>query len=349
MKIFRTYAMLSILLFFLATLSHVRGDRGGFSPYPKIDHVSESGQKAVIAWNGTHEILTLSTDVSSSEETEVVELMPLPSNPAIYMGEKQSFLKVQGLVNMYFVAKAQAEPKFWSILEYRGSRTASIMGEQTQSVTIKFQEVIGAHFLTVVEVEEASELVQWLEIFLETKGHTEELPLRLEELCSHYVEDKMNFFVIDMITTNSTVKTVEPLVYEFKSSILYYPLLMSSLFSGDTDISLFTITNNELNDNLIIKEGFVKKAQFQITQETLADININMTKVFSTNPYLCYFKFKGALNSFEGDILADFKTDVSAIALSVVSIGSGLVILTLLLPISFAGRLLHGKRSIFND
>ena len=344
LKIFKALFISSLLFVFLISCHRVWADRGGFSPV-RGERVSESGQKAVIAWNGTDEILMLSTDVSSSHESEVVELMPLPSNPTISKGEKQSFLKVQELVNTYL---AVASPRWtWKRSPAQGGSPSA----QSPKITITFQEAIGVHYLTVVKAEEASDLIQWLENFLETKGYTKELPSNLEELFSYYIQNKMNFFVIDVIETNSTVKTVDPLVYEFRSSKLYYPLRISSLFSGDTDISLFTITSNELNDDSIIGEGFVKKAQFQITQEALAEIHTNMTKLFSSNPYICYFKFRGVLEDFDGDILADFQSspDVPTVTLAVLSLGSGFVFLLLFFPANRIGRLLHGKRSTSNN
>ena len=80
----------------------VYADRGGFSP--RRERVSESGQKTIIAWNGTYEILVLSTDVSSSRESAVEELMLLPANPTISKGERQWFTKVKDLINSYFAA-----------------------------------------------------------------------------------------------------------------------------------------------------------------------------------------------------------------------------------------------------
>ena len=344
MKIFKVLVILSLLFVFLIPCHQVWADRGGFSP--RRERVSESGQKAVIAWNGTDEILMLSTDVSSSKQSEVVELMPLPSNPAISRGEKGSFLKVKELVNTY-LAVAGHPRWIWSFSRSEGGSPKA----KPPKITITFQEAIGVHYLTVVKAEEASELIQWLENFLETKGYTKELPSNLEELFSYYIQNKMNFFVIDMIETNSTVKTVDPLVYEFKSPKLYYPLRISTLFSGDTDISLFTITRNELDDDTITREGFVKKAQFQIKQEALAEINTNMTKLFSSNPYLCYFKFRGALEGFDGDISGDFQSspNIPTMTLAVLSLGSGLVFLFLFFPANGIGRLLHGKFSRSNN
>ena len=321
-------ALLAILVLFVFP-SVIYADRGGFSPMKGVERVSESGQKAIIAWNGTHEILILSTDVSSSQESEVVELMPLPSNPTISRGEKQSFLKITELVNTYLAVTGPTYI-FASSYSFGGG------GTHVPRIAITFKEIIGIHYLTVVEAEEVHDLIWWLENFLVEEGYNAKLPSNLEDLFSYYIQNGMNFFVIDMIKTNTATKTVDALVYEFRSPNLYYPLRVSTLFSGDTDISLFTITSNELNDKSIFGQKFVKKAQFQIKQEALAEISTNLTNLFSSNPYLCYFKFKGTLESFDGDILADFQSDpdIPTVALVSISLGSGLVLLLLIFPMN---------------
>ena len=45
------------------------------------------GQKAIIAWDGKEEILILSTDVRASSDSQVLELLPLPSKPQIEKGD----------------------------------------------------------------------------------------------------------------------------------------------------------------------------------------------------------------------------------------------------------------------
>jgi len=310
----------------------VYADRGGFSP--TRERVSESGQKAIIAWNGTHEVLVLSTDVSSSRESEVVELMPLPANPTISKGERQSFTKVEDLVNSYFAATSARKI-------YRGPfhySLQSVDGGPPQ-VTITFQEIIGAHFLTVVRVDDAVELVQWLEDFLENNAYGKELPPNLDKLLSYYVQIGMNYVVIDVIKTNSTIKTVDTLMYEFQSPMLYYPLRISSLFSGNTEISLFTITNSELDGACLQRMKFVKKAQFQIKQEVLPEISANLTKLFSGNSYLCYFRFTGSLESFDGDILAGFRSDLDmpTLAAASLSLCLGFAFVLLFFPVNRSG------------
>jgi hypothetical protein len=325
--------LLLLVIVPLVSIPFVCADKGGFPLAQTQERVSETAQKTIIAWNGTHEILVLSTDVSSSIDTEVLEIMPLPSNPTISKGDKQSFLKVQNLVNTYF-------ENFQSGRLVDRTKGQGSMEQTHPEVTITFQEIIGVHDLTVVNVDEAHELISWLEDFLGTKGYVKQTPSGLESLLSYYLSNGMSFFAIDIVRTNATVRTIDPLVYKFTCPKLYYPLRISTLFSGITAISLFTITSSELNADSLAKEHFERRAQFQITQESLSEIDTNMTDLFSGNPFLSYFLFNGYLSSFKEDILADFQTgfDLAPVMVAMLSAGSILALLSPFFSLKETGR-----------
>ena len=306
------------------------GDRGGFSP--RGERVVEAGQKAIVAWNGTYEILILSTDISSDNETEVVEIMPLPSNPVISEGETKSFQKVTDLVNSYFDLTAN---------RYRSAGYYGLFlsgdGDYSQRITITFQQIIGPHFLTVVRVDYSSDLVSWLSDFLRSRGYVARLPSGSNQLFENYVKNNVRFFVIDAIDTDSTVQSAEPLVYEFSSSKLYYPLRISNLFSGDTSISLFTLTSNEIRQDSLLGGKFSRRAEFQIKKEILPKISDNLTNLFFANPHLSYFSYQGPQSSFDSDVLAEqLETnffDTSAVAIATLNVGMGLTLLLLFAPL----------------
>lgn len=322
-----------LLSFLLAALVPAHADRGGFGL--GAEQVSETGQMAIAAWNGTREVLLLSTDVSSSAESEVVEIMPLPSNPSIFKGETESFLKVKSLVNTFFEAKATSSTP---MRFYFG--TLDVGSQGIPEVEITFQEIIGAHDITVVKAEKPEELTQWLNGFLESKGYDKTLPSSLGSLLENYTTAGIKFFAVDMISTNSTVKTVEPLTYEFDTLRLYYPLQISNLFSGNTEISLFTLTNNVLGTDSALTHTFSKRAQFQIKQETLDEISPSVAGIFSGNPYLCYFHFNGPLSSFNEDVMAtDEPASIASSLAFTTSLGAGgLIILCLLFALLRSGK-----------
>lgn len=136
-----TFITISLILF---SFSPVYGDRGGLSPVT----IFEYGQRAIIAWNGTDEMLILSTDVSASEESFILSFLPLPSNPLIDEGNFMSFTEMQSLVQRHF------------------SHERFSLGPGG-SVEITFHEKIGAHDITVVKVTDAEGLKTWILDFLE--------------------------------------------------------------------------------------------------------------------------------------------------------------------------------------
>ena len=333
-------SLVPILLTFLfinALSPAVKGDRGGFSP--RRLRVTETAQKAIIAWNGTREALILSTNVFSGNETEVVEIMPLPSNPSISKAETQSFTKITDIVNYYFDLTEN-----WRLNRYflYSTRQSGSFGVGTAPrVSITFQEAIGFHFLTVVEAEDSEELTHWLKDFLLSRDNVSELPTNLNELIDMYIEDDIKFFVIDLIKTNSTEKTVDPLIYEFDTLKLYYPLRISSLFSGDTSISLFTITTSELKQDSILGGTFRIGAQLYIQKDAPGKVCSNLTGFFSADPYLCYFTYHGSQQEFYDDVEAEFKpsSDTPALVTATLNVGFGLTLLLLFLASKMGGLL----------
>ncbi len=336
MKTPRALLILSLLFPFLVSCPQIWADRGGFSP--SGFEVFESGQNAIIAWNGTREMLILSSDVKSSQESKVIEFLPLPSNPSVSKGKTSSFDKIVDLVGSHL---------YYTSLPVGAHRGGTLSVQKEGGVEVTFHEKIGAHDLTVVRAEDAQELISWIENFLsDIEIEYEELPSGLEDSFSGYLEEKMNFFAVDVIDANSTPRSVEPLVYEFESSKLYYPLRISTLFSGETDISLFIITPRELNEESILEAGFQKIAQFNIKLEAITKIDPNMTRLFSDNPYLYFFKFEGSLKNLKSDITAGFSPIfiTANTAVAIFSLGTTLTLLLLLFPRKIMDRILHGNR-----
>jgi hypothetical protein len=291
-----------LLLFFVfSTFIPVYADRGGIPISVSHGYVYETAQRAIIAWNGTFEVLILSTDVSSSEKAEVMEIMPLPCNPVISKANASSFSVTTMLVNQYF---ALAATEKYGVSRTLSQSSGGLVKGSHPSVIITFHESIGAHSLTVVRAEEPDDFMQWLDDFVKDQRGTAELPIELGDLIADYLTSNMNYFAIDIIDLDSTTKSVDPLIYKFQTSKLYYPLRISSLFKGETNITLFTVTSNALKSEGVLN-SFLKRAQFKIRKEALPDISADMTNLFSDNPQLTYFYFAGHLEEFDSDILAE--------------------------------------------
>jgi len=247
----------------LPSISVGLADKGMVPMEPNVS-IYEPGQKAIIAWNGQEEILILSTDVSAAGETLVLEIMPLPSNPKkIEKASFESFVAISDLIGIH--ARAVLGDNYRS--------------ESTESIEITFHEKIGAHDVTVVKAGDASELTSWAEEFLESNNVTGGVSLKdFEAVIEDYMALGFRFFALDIIQLSADQKSVEPILYQFETSFLYYPLKISSPNSGNTKITLFLLTNGKIQDNFVLSQYTpIVKAYFR-SASLWAPIELNLTK-----------------------------------------------------------------------
>jgi hypothetical protein len=61
----------------------------------------EPAQRAIVAHNGTWELLVLQTDILADKATQVVEFMPLPSKPEVSLAPDGCFQNLQALVEKH--------------------------------------------------------------------------------------------------------------------------------------------------------------------------------------------------------------------------------------------------------
>lgn len=91
--------MATVICLFILFLSTPTSADKGMIPVYHVD-LDEPEQNAIIGWNGSEEVLILSTNVKASNESLVIELLPLPSKPHIEEAEMISFRMVENYVNM---------------------------------------------------------------------------------------------------------------------------------------------------------------------------------------------------------------------------------------------------------
>ncbi len=266
------------------------------------------GQKAIIAWNGDEEIMVLSTDVSASGDSQVLEILPLPSEPKIEKGDFASFEQLNRLIEEHF-------PRQWWDGFRKGALTPG------EGVEIIFHEKIGAHDITVVKAGDSAELVMWAESFLRDAGIEHEISsAKLESLVDDYIARDIEYFVFDLIEVTSEPKSIEPIVYRFNSDFLYFPLKISTLAQGWTDINLFLLTpqpvnlhwlpaGSELPQGLEMGKFYGERGappiQFKLTEEELASINKDIPGLLKGDAWLTAMAYHGDLAGLTRDLIIE--------------------------------------------
>jgi len=259
--------------------------------------VYEPGQKAVIAWNGAEEILILSTDVTATEKTLALEVMPLPSNPkAIEPVSFQSFTVLQELIWRY-------APKNYRDLGGKG-------------VEITFHKKIGAHDVTVIRASNASELIYWVEDFLIESGVRQKFSLySFTSVIEDYMARGFRYFVLDLITVTPEPNSVNPILYRFETGFLYYPLKISSPVPGDTKIIVFMLTDGKiesppyysiyhpLRQVSYSSSNKLEPIQLNLTKAELSFIDLRIGEMFKDNAWLTVLEYEGSMDGLTRDLI----------------------------------------------
>jgi len=287
-----------VALFFLVSLCFpsVYADRGMIPIEPEVS-VYEPGQKAILAWNGHEEIMILSTDVTSSQETLVLEILPLPSKPTVEAASFQSFEEIQRLI--------------WNEglnLFMYGSESKARSG----SVEVVFHEEIGAHNITVVKASDTSELGNWMANFLENSGVDDTVSLgSFESVVEDYMNRGFRYYALDLITVSSEERSVDPILYKFNSDFLYYPLVITSPVGGDTEITLFVLTEDKIVKNYSpfrkvgyrLPKGGWTPIETVLSKGDLSKIDLRIGEIFQYKAWLTVLKYDGKVNWLNRDLM----------------------------------------------
>ncbi|MDI6698966.1 MAG: DUF2330 domain-containing protein [Candidatus Saccharicenans sp.] len=223
------------LLYLLLVASFVMGfgagpassaaDRGSFSPIPA--NLAQDSQKAIIFHNKLEEILILATELRAEKETEVLEFIPFPSEPAVFLAEGNVLEKVAGLLKSKDV---QMKSGF-----FKGGGGAA-------AVEIRLSKKIGPHDVTVVKINRPEEFENWVRRFFNQKKMKPESGLKeFVTSAGDYLSRGFNYFVFDSVKVEKETRTVAPLAYRFRSAELYYPLKTSNLVGGRGKVDLILI------------------------------------------------------------------------------------------------------------
>lgn len=292
--------IVSIGIFFfvlvLFSIPSVYADRGLIPVSPGVS-VYEPGQKAIVAWNGQEEILILSTDVTSSWETLVLELLPLPSKPEVEAASFQSFEEIQRLIWEEGVNRV-----------YLSSKDEARAG----SVEVVFHEKIGAHDITVVRATDAVELVDWIENFLQANSVNETVSLgNFEHVVKDYMGRGFRYYVLDLITVTPNKRSVDPILYRFNSNFLYYPLVITSPVPGESEIILFLLTEGKVDkDYQPLRRAYYrvpgknpKPIEFILSKGDLSKIDLRIGELFEDRAWLTVLKYDGKLSWLTRDLM----------------------------------------------
>ncbi len=251
----------------------------GMIPFDPDVKLFEPNQRAMIAWNGTEEILVLSTDVHASKATKVLEVLPVPDEPTVKKGDPEVFEKATRLINsrVHRQMPLGGGPRGTA----GGVKSAEPAGEVT------FHEKIGAHDVSVTHVLSAEGFCEWAEDYLKRAGaENPRVSEPMQGVIRGYIKNGFTWFVYDVIELSEAVKTNSPLQYRFKSSCVYYPLKITRTDNAETNIRLLILSPHMVTNfaDLPIDQITMPFPIIDITANELGMLNPDMAALLGNQP-----------------------------------------------------------------
>jgi|GEM_PF-5715126 len=262
--------------------------------------LSEPGQNAIIAFNGSKEILILQTNWKADRSTAILRFIPFPSPPEV--GESENaFSNLQALLNRVDIYYVHGH--------YRGSGALTT----DASVRIVSRTAIKNHDLTVLEVHNPEDFKGFVTKYFASRSlSAPSFSNEQQTVVRQYYGKGFRYFVLDRVDLRAEEVKAPALKFTFSTKKLYYPLLTSNTIGGRGAIQLFIMT----------KSGWIEDPSSQTLPYTEVDrkaprwrrsiparlsagdagrVDTGLGEMLGSTPVFFALKYDGVL-SFKGDI-----------------------------------------------
>lgn len=207
----------------------------GSIPFKKGVRIVEPNQDAIIAWNGKEQLLYLQTTLGASEETKVLEVMPLPNKPTVEATEVEVFRRCKSLLPRVVVRDSGGMGPF--------SALGGTPPKRMPAAKVVERKMLGAHDIRIVELLDAERFSAWVTAEFGVANEGLEVPAPLLAVISDYAKDGYKWFLFDVVDLKQETAKKTPLRIRFETDKLYYPMRITRTEKGHTTVSLSILTN----------------------------------------------------------------------------------------------------------
>lgn len=287
----------------------------GWHPSEEFLHLYEPAQKAVISWNGTTEVMILSSAVRTENLTNIAWVVPILSTtkPNVTSGNMSIF---EELVEFFGYS-------YWWYQPFR--KNYGIDAGNGNITIIEISEV-DIYDVIIIKATNSSDLIDWL---LE---HDLLIPDEAHDVIDRYVQMENCYFIINKLDLKNRFKDcieqlengtipedleeykkvlddlqmgmATPLQFEFTPVTPYYPLVISSLNAGDGKIEVYVIAEKPVVDkNNVMHVDLCKNVS--------DDLKEKLQNFFSVEnaQYVTRLSYNGPLNELLDDAVFEYFTE----------------------------------------
>ena len=303
---FPSFAILAVILMPLAASAN-----GGMWHWPPEIVVSQTDQNAIVAWNGTEEMLVLSTNwnkPAASGDVTMLKAVPLPSNPTdVKEGDSLVFDKLVYILN----EKIKAMRQNLGVVSSDNGKAGT--GAAEPSVEVVFEKMIGAHDVTIVKVNKPEDFSNWIDGFASGKKlDKKQVSDQFKAGLMSYLKRNINYFSFDVATLSDENTTIKPLVYRFPTNYFYFPMLVSGISEiadSNTNVNLFLIYPDTMKLPASIWQGnpdytvYDYNVELALSHDELVGVSEQLASLFAANVDVRRFEMRGTLSKINKDLM----------------------------------------------
>jgi hypothetical protein len=288
-------ALLLVAGLIIPSIAGIAGaDRCGI-PIDRTVTFDEHAQNAIVAWNGTEEVLMLTTDLSSQGSGRMLEFLVLPSAPTeITAGNISSFQTMTTLFNK----KAEWLNAHNSNDGNAKAAGGSLAAEEPnyEGISILFSTAVGPHNITVVRMISNTHFVDWVRAFAASEGvHNFSVTPELNTSVGGHIARGLEYFVFDMVDLGTAKKTSEPLIYRFNTTYAFYPVdltyaMLNPSMRNYNQVRLFFVLSGVPKENhfseLALYEGPGFSEYIEFSTSELGTVSPEVASLFEKRAFV---------------------------------------------------------------
>ncbi len=240
---------------------------GGFLAKSELAAMAEPVQKAVLMFRDGVEDLILQVKYEG-EGDEFAWLVPLPAKPEVTVAEEGLFEEIEAYVSARSKWKVYYDPpRYFSHPMLGGGG----FGAAEEAVTVYEYKRVGIYEIAVLEADTAEDLLRWC------KGHGYHVNAKAREVLKSYVDKGWIFTAMRIHPDASGRKTerglsrgtIQPIHFTFPTREAVYPLRISSINQGATEVELHLLAEDTMVNPEFFQLGSLLE-EFQARKLALA-------------------------------------------------------------------------------
>jgi hypothetical protein len=244
-----------------------------FAPIPlRTGQIQAAQQDAIIWFNEVQEqeALILQTELTASRDVDALFFMPLPSEPTVAQAPADLFAKMQALVE----EKGLHYSEDWMFKPLESSFKKTTSDKQNTASTDAPE-----YSISLAQIKSVEDFISCVEHYVAQNKIETDFDLdKVRETVRAYINDGIHYFLFYRVALKATEQQTQPLVIEFKSDTVYYPLRVNKLYDGPSDVQLMVLSKTRIPGARFEQIGFFKTKQVILWQQQVQDLWTGFTE-----------------------------------------------------------------------